>query len=71
MGRSYHGWRENISASQRILFCSYGIMLSRLTGEVSLLPGKVSLLPGKVSLLPGKVSLLPGKESRCGVDLVK
>jgi hypothetical protein len=35
MGRSYPGWRENISTSQIILFCSYGETLSRLPGKVS------------------------------------
>ena len=35
MGRSYLGFRENISTSQIMLVCSYGKMFSRLPGKVS------------------------------------
>ena len=34
MGRSYLGSRENISTGQIMLFCSYGEMFSRLSGEL-------------------------------------
>ena len=35
MGRSYRSCRENVSAGQIMLFCSYGEMFSRLQGKVS------------------------------------
>ena len=35
MGRSYLGYRKNISIGQIILFCSYGEMFSCLPGKVS------------------------------------
>ena len=35
MGKNCRGYRENISTSQIILFCSYGETLSRLPGKVS------------------------------------
>ena len=34
MGRSYLGYRKNISTGQIILFCSYWKMFSRLPGKV-------------------------------------
>ena len=33
MGRSYPGWRENISTSQIVSFCSYGTVFP-LSGKV-------------------------------------
>ena len=55
MGRSYLGSRENISASQIMLFCSYGEMFSRLPRKVS--RGDVDFVKCKQKVFPlsGKV----------------
>ena len=55
MGRSYLGFRANISTGQIMLFCSYGEVFSRLPGKVS--RGDVDFVKckQKVFSLSGKV----------------
>ena len=56
MGRSYLGFRENISTGQIMLFCSYGEMFSRLPSKVSRRDVDFVKCKQKVFPLSGKVA---------------